>query len=83
MKRSEMERLIQEEMEKFALDQEQGRWRASIEILQLVQDLGMQPPFSGFIEEQNIEDRWGVVDFGRTEFVRVIKNKWEPEDEKK
>ncbi len=44
-------------------------------------EYGMQPPFTGLFEQQNIVDRCGVST-GRVEMIRVIVNKWEPEDEK-
>jgi len=80
MKRSEMVKIIQSETTGFVdnFDQELLARR----ILGAIEKAGMQPPISRFFVEENIEDRWGVVDFGKTQVVRVIKNKWEPEDEK-
>lgn len=39
-----MERLIQDKLEEYTLEQNQGRWRASIEILKLMERHGMRPP---------------------------------------
>lgn len=49
-------------------------------ILSLMEQAGMLPPFSGQVEQVNIEDRWGR-DTGQTELTRVFKTKWEPENE--
>lgn len=50
-------------------------------ILAFLENNGMCPPFSGgHIEQIQILDRWSQ-DTGKSEWVRTIKNKWEPEDE--
>ena len=41
-------------------------------------DLGMTPPFTGKIEQQDILDRWSIST-GKTAMVRVLVNEWEPE----
>lgn len=49
-------------------------------ILEHLEAAGMLPPFTGEFEQQNITDRWGL-ETGETGIVRVMKNKWEPENE--
>ena len=82
MKRSEMIQLIKSELLNW--DNEvvcNDHLKMAEALLDLMEEKGILPPFGVSVEEQNISDRWGVTDFSRTETVRIIKPKWEPESD--
>lgn len=66
-----------------------GEWsykysrEAAEELLTKLEEAGMLPPYSGFHEEVDIEDRWGRIMEPKGTFMRVLRNKWSPEDGEK
>lgn len=79
MKRKEVLEIIENCIENH--EQVRGRKELANVILTCIEESGMQPPYTGFYEEQDIVDRWGWSTPAKGNFVRVMANRWEPEDE--
>ena len=80
MKRSEVVNAIGDMVLDYGWSEDRDYTRTAEDIVALIEKLGMLPPFTGDFEQQDIIDRWGM-DTGERAMVRVMKNKWEPEDE--
>jgi hypothetical protein len=80
MKRSEFQSKLEEILIEYAPNMPPDFYVATADaIFRMTEEVGMLPPFSGYIEQQDIWDRWGL-NTGKKEFIRVIVNKWESED---